>query len=129
MVQRIFVEFLLFLTPFMVFLVYRAASRDMKIRDRWPLTWLTLVGAVIAVLGLIVPPLLQPSEQGKCYQAAQYIDGKVIPSKEVPCEQATPPGPTTPGNPETPERPAPVAPRDRDLPPSQPAPLEPPAPG
>ena len=44
MVQRIFVELLLFLTPFMVFLVYRAASRDMMIRDRWPLTTLVLIG-------------------------------------------------------------------------------------
>jgi hypothetical protein len=32
MAQRIFVELLLFLAPFAVFLVYRAASRDMMIR-------------------------------------------------------------------------------------------------
>src|SRR5262245_27859748 len=97
MAQRIFIELLLFLTPFMVFLVYRAASRDMMIRDRWPLTTLVIIGAVIAVLGLVIPPLLEPSEQGKCFQAAQYIDGKTIPAKEIPCEQAKPPGLTTEG--------------------------------
>lgn len=45
MATRILVELILFLTPFAVFLAYRAASRDMKIRDRWPLTTLVLIGA------------------------------------------------------------------------------------
>ncbi len=36
MAQRVLIEILLFLLPFAVFLVYRAASRDMKVRDRWP---------------------------------------------------------------------------------------------
>jgi NADH:ubiquinone oxidoreductase subunit 3 (subunit A) len=111
MAQRVFVELLLFLTPFMVFLVYRAASREMMIRDRWPLTTLVVIGTVIAVLGLVIPPLLEPSEQGKCYQAAQYIDGKTIPAKEIPCEQATPPGQQA--DPNDTQRPAPVAPRDQ----------------
>lgn len=129
MAGRVFIELLLFLTPFMVFLVYRAASRDMMIRDRWPLTWLVLIGGAIAVLGLVVPPLLEPSEQGKCYQAAQYVDGKVIPSKEVPCDQATSPGQSTIPAPEGPEQPPPVAPRDRDRLTPQTDPLEPQAPG
>jgi hypothetical protein len=110
MAGRVFIELLLFLTPFMVFLVYRAASRDMMIRDRWPLTTLVVIGTVIAVLGLVIPPLLEPSEQGKCYQAAQYIDGKTIPAKEIPCAEAKPPGVTTDTGVQ--QRPAPVAPRD-----------------
>jgi hypothetical protein len=113
MAQRIFIELLLFLTPFMVFLVYRSASRDMMIRDRWPLTTLVIIGAVIAVLGLVIPPLLEPSDRGKCYQAAQYVDGKTIPAKEIPCEQAKPPGLATEG--ETPQQPAPIPPRDTDV--------------
>ena len=113
MVQRIFVELLLFLTPFMVFLVYRAASRDMLIKDRWPLTTLVLIGTGLAAAALIITPLLEPSESTKCYQAAQYVDGKVIPSKEIECVQAQPPGALT-GPSTTPSTtPAPVAPRDR----------------
>jgi hypothetical protein len=71
---------------------------------------------------------MQPSEQGKCYQATQYVDGKAIPSKEIPCEQATEPG--LPGA-DTPERPAPVAPRNRENPVAPPpvTPPEPQAPG
>jgi hypothetical protein len=115
MVQRIFVELLLFLTPFMVFLVYRAASRDMMIRDRWPLTTLVLIGTGLAAAALIITPLLEPSESTKCFQPAQYVDGKVIPAKEVPCAEAQPPGaltgPTAPTAPAT--NPPPVAPRDR----------------
>lgn len=116
MVQRIFVELLLFLTPFMVFLVYRAASRDMLIRDRWPLTTLILIGTGLAAAALIITPLLEPSENNKCYQAAQYVDGKVIPATEVPCAEAQPPGALS-GPSTTTEQPAttppPVAPRDR----------------
>lgn len=111
MAQRIFIELLLFLTPFVVFLVYRAASRDMMIRDRWPLTTLVLIGAGIAVLGLIVPPLLEPNERGKCFQAAQYVDGKTIPAKEIPCAEVKPP--VVEESPVTPQSPAPIAPRDR----------------
>jgi len=111
MAQRIFIELLLFLTPFMVFLAYRAASRDMMIRDRWPLTMLVLIGAGIAILGLIIPPLLEPNERGKCFQAARYVDGKSIPAKEVPCAEVNPPiveeGPTIP------QSAPPIAPRDR----------------
>jgi hypothetical protein len=115
MIQRIFVELLLFLTPFAVFLVYRAASRDMLIKDRWPLTTLILIGTGLAAAALIITPLLEPSESTKCFQAAQYVDGKVIPSKEIPCAEAQPPGalagPSTTTTPS--ETPAPVAPRDR----------------
>ena len=114
MVQRIFIELLLFLTPFMVFLVYRAASRDMMIKDRWPLTTLVLIGTALAAAALIITPLLEPSESTKCYQAAQYVDGKVIPSKEIPCTEAQPPGSLSTPSTAAPETsPAPVAPRDR----------------
>src|SRR5690348_1852692 len=110
---RLFIEFLLFLTPFAVFLVYRAASRDMLIRDRWPLTTLIIIGTVLAAGALIITPLLEPNESDKCFQAAQYVDGKVIPAKEVDCAKAQLPGETDPNQPQTSPSPAPVAPRDR----------------
>ncbi len=114
MFQRVLVELLLFMTPFAVFLVYRAASRDMLIRDRWPLTTLILIGTGLAAAALIITPLLEPSESTKCYQAAQYVDGKVIPSKEIPCAEAQPPGTlSVPSAEGPPASPAPVAPRDR----------------
>ncbi len=114
MFQRVLVELLLFMTPFAVFLVYRAASRDMMIRDRWPLTTLILIGTALAAAALVITPLLEPSESNKCYQAAQYIDGKVIPAKEIPCAEAQPPGTTLSVPSTTPSQsPAPVAPRDR----------------
>ncbi|HVY90363.1 MAG TPA: DUF6111 family protein [Hyphomonadaceae bacterium] len=109
MASRVFVELLLFLTPFMVFLVYRAASRDMLIRDRWPLTTLVITGAALAALALIITPLLEPSQSGKCFSPASFIDGKTIPAKEVPCAEAKQPGEDrTPSS----REPAPVAPRD-----------------
>src|SRR5690349_6518281 len=123
---RLFIEFLLFLAPFMVFLVYRAASRDMLIRDRWPLTTLVVVGAVLAAGALILGPLLEPSQNNKCFQPAAYINGKAIPAKEIPCEQSKPPG--SDRDPNAAREPAPVAPRDEgrlltpSAPPVSPAP-------
>lgn len=110
MTTRILVELLLFLTPFAVFLVYRAASRDLKIRDRWPLTRLIIIGAVIAIAALIITPLLEPRESDTCFSATRYeADGKITPSKEIPCEQQKLPG--SEASPATPQQ-APVAPRD-----------------
>ncbi len=110
MVTRVLVELMLFLTPFAVFLIYRAASRDLKIRDRWPLTRLVIIGAVIAAAALIITPLLEPRESDVCFTATRYeADGKVTPSTEIPCEQQKLPGSdATPA----PASPAPVAPRD-----------------
>lgn len=100
MTQRILVEILLFLIPFAVFLVYRAASRDLRVRDRWPLTRLVVIGAVIAVLGLIIPPLLEPRQTGECFDSVRYdAEGRVVPPKRVPCTEATLPGSNTPAAP------------------------------
>jgi hypothetical protein len=110
MATRILVELLLFLAPFAVFLVYRAASRDLKIRDRWPLTRLVLIGAAIAIAALIITPLLEPRENDKCFDPVRYDgEGRIVAPKEIPCEQQKLPGSET--TPQTPQQ-APVAPRD-----------------
>jgi hypothetical protein len=111
MTQRILVELLLFLVPFAVFLIYRAASRDLRIRDRWPLTRLVVIGAIIAILGLIIPPLLEPRETDKCFDPTRLTaDGEVVPPREIPCVDTTLPGGNTPA---PPPAQTPVAPRDR----------------
>ncbi len=111
MTQRIIVEILLFLIPFAVFLVYRAASRDLRIRDRWPLTRLVVIGGFIAILGLIIPPLLEPREADKCFDPVRYdAEGRIVPPREVPCSEAPLPGSQNQAAP--PSSQAPVAPRD-----------------
>lgn len=110
MTQRILVEILLFLIPFAVFLIYRAASKDMNIRDRWPLTRLVIIGGVIAVLGLILPPLLEPREADKCFDPVRMdAEGRVIAPREISCTEQQLPGSQT--SPVTPSQ-APVPPRD-----------------
>ena len=64
MTRRILVELALFLLPFVLFFVYRAASRELRVADRWPLTALAVIGAVIAVAALVAEPLLAPSQKG-----------------------------------------------------------------
>ncbi len=111
MTQRILVEILLFLIPFAIFMVYRAAARDLRIKDRWPLTRLVIIGAVIAVLGLIVPPLLEPRETGKCFDPVRYDgEGRIVSPREIPCSETPLPGSQNPPSQEPIQ--TPVAPRD-----------------
>jgi hypothetical protein len=110
---RFFIEILLFLTPFMVFLVYRAASREMLIRDRWPLTTLILIGTALAAGALIIAPLIEPNQSKDCFQPAQYRNGKTIDAKVIPCDKAQLPGQANENPQQTAPSPAPVAPRDR----------------
>ncbi|OYW43276.1 MAG: hypothetical protein B7Z38_02160 [Rhodobacterales bacterium 12-64-8] len=111
MAQRILLELLLFLVPFAVFLIYRAASRDLRIRDRWPIVPLVVIGAAIAVLALILDPLLKPRETDKCYTSTRLnAEGIVEPPREIPCTEVTMPGSNTAA---PPAGQAPVAPRDR----------------
>ncbi|MEZ5939493.1 MAG: DUF6111 family protein [Hyphomonadaceae bacterium] len=111
MVKRILLELALFLTPFLIFFIYRSASRELSVRDRWPITMLVIVGTVLAVAALIVTPLLAPSDDGKCFQAARYENGETIPAKRIPCDEVTVP---ETGTVESPEQ-QPVAPRDETV--------------
>jgi hypothetical protein len=108
MTRRIFVELALFLLPFVLFFIYRAASRELRVRDRWPLTVLAVVGLGLAVVALVAEPLLAPSQKGKCYLAARYEKGVTIPAREVDCDAASAPEKSAP-----PPTPPPVAPRDQ----------------
>jgi hypothetical protein len=111
MAQRVLIELLLFLLPFAVFLVYRAASRDMKVKDRWPITRLVIIGAVIAIAALIITPLLEPRQSDKCFDPVRYdAEGRIVPPREISCEQQKLPGSDT--QPTAPQQ-APIAPRDR----------------
>lgn len=110
MVRRLLIELLLFLAPFIVFYLYRAASKDMSVRDRWPLTWLVVAGGVLAVGALVIAPLLEPSEEGKCYLAPRYEDGVRTPGRLVDCSEITSPERDAP-----PPARIPVAPRDEDI--------------
>lgn len=107
MTRRILIELALFLLPFLLFLIYRAASRELRVGDRWPLTTLAIVGAAIAVVALVAEPLLAPSQKGKCYLAARYENGVTIPARAVDCDDASAPDKAAP-----PPTPPPVAPRD-----------------
>ena len=111
MTARILIELLLFLFPFAVFLVYRAASRDMKIKDRWPLTRLVIIGAIIAAAALIITPLMEPSQSNECSDSVRYDgNGQVTPAKKIPCLETPLPGSQNLPS-QTPTQ-TPVAPRD-----------------
>jgi hypothetical protein len=114
MTQRILIEILLFLMPFGLFLVYRLGSKEVSVRDRWPLKVLASTGFAIAVVGLLIWPLLEESNKGLCTRAARYEKGVTIPAEKVDCKAGGLPAGTdvtaaTPGEVLPPE-PSPLAP-------------------
>lgn len=116
MPQRILLELLLFATPFALFLVYRLGSREVSVRDRWPLTVLTISGAGLAAVALLIAPLLEPSTRGKCTKFARYEKGVAPPPETINC---------TPGAAPTGD----AAPAPEPLPEAMPPPAAEPAPG
>ncbi len=91
--QRAVVELVWFLLPFGGFFLYRWLISDLSVRDRWPLTRLTLGGAALAALALIMPPLLAQSDHGKCFEAPRYDPqtGVTTPGHYVDCDKANAP--------------------------------------
>ncbi|GEM_PF-1071958 len=91
MTRRILIEIALFLIPFLIFFMYRAASKNMSVKDRWPLTWLIIAGGVVAGMGLLITALIHPSDKGLCFQAARYENRVFIPGEKVPCDEVITP--------------------------------------
>ena len=114
MTQRILIELLLFLIPFAVFLVYRAASRDLRVRDRWPLTRLVIIGGGDRGAGPHPAAAARSrARREKCYDPVRYdAEGRIVPPKEIDCAQAPLPGGDRDHDAATAPSQAPVAPRD-----------------
>ena len=87
MTRRILIEIALFLTPFLIFYLYRSASRDMSVKDRWPMATLMISGFVLAAGALIIMALSEPSDRGLCYQARYLEDGVWKGGDKRPCNE------------------------------------------
>ena len=110
MIRRLILEFVLFALPFAIFFLYRAASRDLSVRDRWPLTILVAVGGALALGALVIEPLLARPDDKKCYVAPRYENGVSIPGRSVDCDEVRGPEYEAAPPPKTP-----VAPRDETV--------------
>ena len=111
MIRRILIELVLFALPFGVFFLYRAASRDLSVRDRWPLTALVVIGGGLAIAALVIAPLMAPPDEKACFEAGRYENGVWTPGKEVDCDAVVLPEKEAP-----PPAATPVAPRDTRVP-------------
>lgn len=88
MTRRLLLEMALFATPFLLFLLYRAAATEVSVRERWPLRILSTVGAFLALAGFVAAPLLEPPARGRCFEAQRYENGVTIPGRWVDCAPA-----------------------------------------
>ena len=91
MTRRILIELALFLTPFLIFFLYRANSRHMSVKDRWPVIALGTAGFVLAAGALIFVALREPSDNNYCYQARYLEDGVWKGGDKRPCNEIVTP--------------------------------------
>lgn len=89
MTYRLMFELILFLSPFAAFGIYRLARQEAVEEGRkpWPITILFAAGAGLAVAAWIILILIDRGGGETCIQRARFVDGRVIPAQEVPCDK------------------------------------------
>lgn len=90
MVYRLLMEVGIFLTPFILYGVYRLLVRDAQAEGRktWPINTLFAIGAVLAIGLYIFLALREDKDRDLCYEPARFEDGHLVPAQTVPCERA-----------------------------------------
>ena len=86
---RILMEVGIFLTPFILYGVYRLLVRDAQVEGRktWPINTLFAIGAVLAIGLYVFLAMREEKDRDLCYEPARIEDGELVPARTVPCEQ------------------------------------------
>lgn len=89
MAYRILIELFFFLTPFMVFGLYRLLMADAEAdgRKAWPINTLFGLGAALAAGVWLFFILRENKERNVCYEPARFENGELIDARQVPCDQ------------------------------------------
>jgi multisubunit Na+/H+ antiporter MnhB subunit len=78
MVTRIALQIALFCLPFIIYGIYRYATRKLREEGKaWPVTALMVAGLLISGGVFIVLALSAPQNRGACYYAPTYINGQL----------------------------------------------------
>ncbi len=88
MAGRILFEIFFFSIPFVVFGLYLAATADAEQegRRKWPINILFLCGIALATLAWVGLILMNDGDPDVCRRPSQFVDGKIVPGEEYPCE-------------------------------------------
>jgi hypothetical protein len=88
MAGRLLIELVLFATPWVLFALYVAMTRDAVEdgRRRWPINALFLSGLALALIGWFAMVALDRGEVEYCRESSRMEDGKIVQGALVPCE-------------------------------------------
>jgi hypothetical protein len=86
MIRPLLQEVLIFLIPFLIYVVYLVATRAGVLHPQsWPLmrvAWLTIVALVLAIVSLFLLADLSGAPPGSTYVPAHVEGGKLVPGME-----------------------------------------------
>ncbi len=88
MAGRLLLELVLFLTPWVLFALYVALTRD-AIQDgrrRWPINALFLSGLALALIGWFVMIALDRGDAVECRESSRMVNGEIVQGAVIPCE-------------------------------------------
>ena len=88
MAGRLLIELTLFATPWVLFALYVAMTRDAVEdgRRRWPINALFLTGLALALIGWFAMVSLDRGEVELCRQSSRMVNGEIVQGALVPCE-------------------------------------------
>lgn len=90
MTTRIAFQIALFLLPFLMFAIYRIATRNKRsVKEKWPFALLAGSGLALTLSFYVFMLLKNPYQGRQCNTPPRLENGKVIESETYPCEDAS----------------------------------------
>ncbi len=87
--RYLFIQLLFFLLPFVIFAIWRYATRNTRdTKKAWPLNLLFVSGIGLGIAAWIVLIVNEPKlEREMCVEPAKVVDGELVPARQVPCSE------------------------------------------
>lgn len=87
---RIAFQISLVLLPFLMFAIYRLATRDKNtFSQKWPFAALTIIGLFLTTAMYVVLFFKEPRGKRTCVSPPRFENGEVIQGKIIPCKNAS----------------------------------------
>lgn len=87
---RLAFQLLLIILPFMMFALYRLATRDARTEaQKWPFAVLLIIGLSMSAIFYMWMWFREPRGQRTCSTPPKFENGKIVESEVVPCARAS----------------------------------------
>ncbi len=87
MSRYLLIQLLFFLLPFVIFAIWRYATRNTRdTKKAWPINMLFVAGISLGIAAWVVLIMAEPAPNREmCTVPAQVVDGELVPARQVPC--------------------------------------------